>query len=234
MCRILGITNFDYNTHFEILNNFIGLAETGNILPNNTPGHIDGWGIGYYRNNKPVIIKSGNSILKEKEKALNVLKKINKTGALIFHLRKSAWKNTNSNTNSHPFACDKIILGHNGTIYDYKKLLSLIKGGKKLGKSLDSEVYLRFICSNLKNNIVQAFSNSVKFIKQHNNHSSLTCIFSDGKKMYSFREYTRYPGYYTLYSIRINKSSIVCSEPVSDKLNWKVVKPGKLNIVGCD
>jgi glutamine amidotransferase len=229
MCRILAIKNFDYKTHEQVLLSFFGLSRTGKVPENNTPGHTDGWGIGYYKNNKPILIKSGNSIIDEQKKFFTALKQINKTQNLIVHLRKSAWTGTNTKQNAHPFKSKNIILCHNGTIWDYDTLpgTSVMDGTRK---KYDSEVYLDFIMSNYTGDIKPAFEKSVAYIKKHNKHSSLTCVFSDGKKLFVYRECMKNrEWYYTLYKTQLTEgSTLVCSEPIGSNLDWTLLKNNSL------
>lgn len=102
---------------------------------------------------------------------------------------------------------------------------------RKLKHSLDSEVYLHFVVSNLHKDVRDTFRKSVTLIKQKYDHSSLTCIFSDGAKLYAYREFTKRPDYYTLYQTKLGNSTIICSEPVSDRLSWQLLKKGQLLIV---
>jgi glutamine amidotransferase len=63
---MLGLKNFEYGRHKEILENFLTLADAGKVPPGDAPGHRDGWGIGYYQNGQATVHKSGGSIKKAK------------------------------------------------------------------------------------------------------------------------------------------------------------------------
>lgn len=78
MCRMIGIKHFDYDKHKDILTGFLGLARDGKVLPGDSTGHTDGWGIGYYKNRKAVITKSGHSANIDRARILNILKTIQK------------------------------------------------------------------------------------------------------------------------------------------------------------
>ena len=45
MCRVLGITNFDYARHRRIVERFCALARCGAVMAGDPPGHEDGWGV---------------------------------------------------------------------------------------------------------------------------------------------------------------------------------------------
>ncbi|MCS7151758.1 MAG: class II glutamine amidotransferase [Endomicrobia bacterium] len=232
MCRMLGIKNFIYPKHKHIVEKFFPFAENGKVPPNSSKGHLDGWGIGWYKNGQAENYRSGKSVVEEKEKFWNVIKTISETKILIIHFRKSAWENTNSEIHSHPFKDTKsqIIFAHNGTIFDYKNLLKYIT--KDLKFCLDSEVYFNLILEyyNRKNNLKEAFLDAVKIIERNSNYTSLTCIFSEGKNLYCFRKFTKLPRYYTLYTAKIKNTQVVASEPLNKQLSWKLLPQSKLEV----
>lgn len=229
MCRMLGITNFDYDKHSELLRNFFKLAETGKTLKGDSCGHLDGWGIGWYKNSRAFIHKSGKPITKEKDAYFGLLEKIGRSLVLIAHLRKSAYSDPNTKKDAHPFKYKNVIFAHNGTICDYEKLIGQISPQDKPPyKALDSEIYARFIISRSARNLKKKLSEAVSFIRENNKYSSLTCLLTDGKTLYAYREFTKSPEYYTLYRARSGKSNIISSEPVSDKLDWEALSLTKI------
>ena len=224
---MIGLTNFDWKKHKEILENFFKLAQTGKILPGNSPGHCDGWGIGYYKNGEAVIRKSGKSILREKRKFFDTLEGIAHSHILIVHLRKSAWPETSTTQNAHPFSHKNILFAHNGTIRDYKNLLKEIaESDRPLPSALDSEVYFRYVMSFFSADLEKSFEKAVRHIKKENTYSSLTCLFSNGNKLYGYREYSKHPEYYSLYCAAFGRSKLISSEPVSPPLEWKMIRKG--------
>lgn len=226
---MIGIKNYDFRLHRGILENFLELARTGKTLNNRGEGHRDGWGAGYYAAGTASLRKSGKSAVTEKTKILGLLGKIRKSKVLIVHLRDSAWPGTNSARNSHPFECNNVIFAHNGTIRNYKKLLKDVSPtGKSVCMPLDSEAFLLHIMKSGRGKISRAFRRAVSGIKKNNKYTSLTCVFSDGKKLFAYREYTRRGDYYTLYRTDFKNSVIVCSEPVSDELKWKLLAKNEL------
>jgi len=260
MCRMLGIKNFQYNKHKEILENFFELATTGKVQKGDPPGHLDGWGTGYYRsrfrrnkNNNAFVYKSGNSVVKEKKEFFKTLERISDSKILIVHLRKSAWDKTATEKNAHPFKYKKYIFAHNGTIRDYKKLLQGIKPVlKPSANALDSEVYFRYVLNmglspndfyEIKSRgipypanagqkrVENAFKKAIQLIKNNNIYSSLTSLFSDGKSLYAYRDYKKKSQYYTLYCAKFINSVLISSEPISNKLKWNLLKKGKLFVI---
>ncbi len=211
------------------MENFFKLAEIGKVPEGSSPGHTDGWGIGHYKNGEAVVLKSGGSVIKEKNDFFSTIEKIAYPKVLVIHFRKSAWPGTNRAENSQPFKNKNILFAHNGTIYDYEKLLKNIKLDDRLHfNALDSETYFLHIMNSISLGLENAFKKSVSQIKKNNRYSSLTCIFTDGNTLYAYREYSKSPDYYTLYSVKLGNSAIISSEPISEKLNWKILRKGKL------
>ncbi len=209
--------------------NFINLAKVGRVPEGSGPGHLDGWGIGYYKQGRAVIEKSGLSILDEKDKVIDILKNIGETGILIFHLRKSAWEGTTDIKNAHPFCYKNVIFSHNGTIRDYQKLLEQINPNDAPAQDAkDTEVFFRYIMRNYTDDLNCSFHKAVETIKKENIYTAINCIFSEGSKMYVYREYTKEPDYYTLFETKQDKSIIVCSENISNKLTWQTIEKDSL------
>lgn len=223
---MLGIKNFDYNKHKAILENSFRLAQDGKILPGDSRGHSDGWGIGYYEKGKALVHKSGGSVLSEKKDFFRTLQKIARSPVLIVHLRKSAWPDTSTADSAHPFKYKNFLFAHNGTIYDYKKLLKDIASPlRPRSNALDTEVYFRYLLNSM------CLKYAVRQIQKNNKYSSLTSLFSDGTNLYAYREYRKSPDYYTLYSAQFGDAYLVSSEPVSPHLKWKILNERKLLVV---
>lgn len=234
MCRMLAIKNFSKEEHTYIIENFIKLAKTGKVPLDNPPGHLDGWGIGYYEINSAKIFKSAKPIIEEYNALNKLLDKIKHTSIFIFHLRKSAWENTNSIANSHPFKYKNLIFCHNGTIKNYEKLFHHIKlNNITLRKKLDSEIFFYLIASNFIKNkdIVVSIFEAINTIKQECNYTSLTSITSDGKNLYIYRDYTKEADYYTLYITKHKNSTIVCSEIIDKNLKWELLKEKIIKVI---
>ena len=222
---MLAVTNFDLGLHGDIIENFFALASTGNVPPGNEPGHLDGWGIGYYRNGRARVVKSGGSVINERKRFLGALKRIKRSRVLIVHFRKSAWKDTSLKEHAHPFFFKNNIFAHNGTVYDYKKLLKLIpERFLPWHEALDTEVFFRYLACNFPKHLKTAIESAAKRCR----YSSLNFLLSDGKRLYACRRYSKWPGYYTLFAAKSAGSMIVSSEPVSSKLHWMNMRQGEL------
>ena len=217
MCRMMGITNFEYRKHKAIIDRFFALARTGAVPPKNAPGHLDGWGIAWYQNGKPKVVKSGGSIITERERFYKTIQRIRVTPVLILHLRKSAWEGTSTARHAHPFSDGRHVFVHNGTITDYKKLIpAIVPRLRLLADSRDTEVMFHYIASQkpVAMSYEEKFIKAVKTIEKKNAYTSLSCLFSDGKVLYGYRRYSKLPQYYTLYQAVVGRSVIMSSEPL--------------------
>jgi len=246
MCRILAVKNFSYKKHLPVLKEFMSLATAGKVPRGSRPGHLDGWGIGYYLSNNsdggktPVVIKSGAPLTLPQEKAgfLETLKTLNKTPILFAHLRKSAWDDISSShrdgKNSHPFSYKNYLFAHNGTVRNYQKFIPLIPHKLPGEKPLDTEVIFHFIVSqieeardtdNLYTAIKKAFDRIPRISPEF---SALNSVFSDGKKIWAYRRFTREPDYYTLYLWKDGASTIISSQIISAPLTPRLISDGEM------
>jgi predicted glutamine amidotransferase len=231
MCRLLGIKNFDSKAHAEILRQFFLLAKDGAVSPGNPFGHRDGWGIGWYVDGKAKVEKSGASALDSTRKISAVIDSIGTSKVLIAHLRKSAWRDTATARHAHPFAFKNVIFAHNGTILDYQTLQrSIPKEFAPEPDSLDTEVLLRAIMDSPESSLKNKFTETVKSVITLK-YTALNILMSDGKSLYGFRDCTKYPDYYTLYSTKVGDSPMMCSEPLPAAPNWTAFKNDQLIIL---
>ena len=229
MCRMLGLKNFEYARHKEILEDFLALADTGNVLPGSKPGHHDGWGIGYYENGRAVVHKSGGSAAEEKEDFRKTCARIDRTKVLLVHLRKSSWKGTSIADHAHPFSHENFLFAHNGTIEDYKTLLMKFTGrDQPRPDARDTEVYFRYVMKFASLGAAKALKKAVQHIKKYNSYTSLSCLFSDGRNLYGYREYSHHPEYYSLYHASFGEAALISSQPLCSRLKWKMLRRGIL------
>jgi len=232
---MIGITNFDYSEHRELLENFFQLARSGKLLPGDPPGHTDGWGIGFYANGTAAVHKSGGCLLDEKDDYFSSLASIGQSPVLIVHLRKSAWPATTTAANAHPFAMGNALFAHNGTVRDYKSLIKdiTLPSVRPLDTALDTEIFFLHVMSmSGGGEMSDGFRKSTSHIRKHNTFSSLTSIFSNGKHLYGYRDYEKYDDYYTLYHAAQRNSALLSSEPVSDLLSWKPIGRQEFVVLG--
>jgi len=229
MCRLLGIINFDFNTHKGLLDEFFGLAETGKILPGDTPGHKDGWGIGFYDKGIAKTVKSGLSAIEEKTRIFETLEKLDKTTVLIAHLRKSAWKDTSSERHAHPFMFNSLIFAHNGTIKDFQKNISILdKRFVPAGDSKDTEVFFRHILQNSTGGVKPGILKSVEYVRKNNIYTALNLLLSDGKSLYALRDHAGKAGFAEYYTLFTSGNHIISSEVLGPGRGWKALNTDEL------
>ncbi len=225
MCRVLGITNFDYSRHREMIERFCTLVETGVVMAEDPPGHEDGWGLAFYRNGQLEVQKSGANLLAEIDKVNRSLSALRLSPLVILHLRKSAWANTANTRHAHPFFKDNNVFFHNGVVYDYQSLIPQIKTPGPGLDARDTEVFFYHVLSQLPacHDLGQAVLRSVAYIKRHHRYSALNCLVSDGRFLYAYRDFAKEPDYYTLYKASLNGSRFIASEPLGHALSWELM-----------
>jgi glutamine amidotransferase len=114
MCRLLGlVANKPVDIKFSL--------QRFKKFSTNNP---DGWGIGWYENNSPMVFKQGISA-NDKGSQLPELSKEVRSKIIITHVRKKTVAPA-SVINSHPFQYKNWLFAHNGFV-DGKYLLSLLK-----------------------------------------------------------------------------------------------------------
>jgi glutamine amidotransferase len=222
MCRLLGIKNFNFKKHAAALNEFLDLAESGKVPPNNSPGHADGWGVGYYRSGGAVTAKNGTSASGEMANVVGMLQEVDNTEALIVHLRKSAWPLTSTKRQAHPFEFKNRLFAHNGTILDFQKLLSETPSAFRAETdALDTEVFFRYMMQFEDLEMPEAFKKAIEYAKENTNYTSLTSLITDGKTICACREYANFhPDYYTLFHSSNGDSNVICSEKLPSIESW--------------
>ena len=227
MCRLLGVTNFEYSRHEKIVRNFCELARTGTVMAGDPPGHGDGWGLAFYQDGALVVHKSGANLLDETDRVIETLCGVGKAPVVILHLRKSAWSDTTSTRHAHPFQFDNVAFVHNGVVYGYKGLLPDITIPGLGEDALDTEVFFYHFMSASALGLGQAFLETVSLIKREYKFSALNCLFSDGTKLYAYRDYSKEPDYYSLFKSFSENSCIVSSQPLDESVPWKPMDKGE-------
>jgi len=223
MCRVLGITAFDYAKHRDIVARFCELARTGVVMAEDPPGHEDGWGLAFYRERALVVHKSGKSLLQETDRVIRILNTAEASPVMILHLRKSAWARTSSTRHAHPFYLGNTVFFHNGVVYDYQGLIPVTGLPGLAADARDTEVFFHPFMGGEPRDLQRAFLDTVAVIRQRHNYSALNCLFSDGQKLYAYRDYAKEPAYYSLYKARSDNSCLISSEPLDETLRWEMM-----------
>jgi glutamine amidotransferase len=236
----MSITNFEFSRHEQLVRNFCQLAASGNVMPGDPPGHGDGWGLAYYRNGELEVLKSGGNLLEEAGELLETLGRVGASPLVMLHLRKSAWSDTSSTRHAHPFRYDNTFFAHNGVVYGYQGLLPEMALPGLGEDALDTEVFFyHFLSAHLnsagKLGLGEAFLRTVELIGREYRFSALNCIFSDGARLYAYRDFSKEPEYYSLYKACAETSCIVSSQPIDAALCWELMEKGEfLEIPLCE
>ncbi|MBU7013948.1 MAG: class II glutamine amidotransferase [Theionarchaea archaeon] len=197
MCRMLAFMGPPCSPE-DLLTKFQRLALYGNSIDG--VGHRDGWGIGYYSHGIVLTKKAecAAESTKYTEAALEAAQKA--PHVLMAHLRKASPNTPVTDEEVHPFQIDHYLFCHNGSITQ--------RDGQPLGKTLDSVLFFRKL---RETSLIEA----VAFFRDFK-YTSLTCLLTDGVKIWAYRECTEREDYYTLYYCTRQDSVIVCSEPILD------------------
>lgn len=164
MCRLFGFRSI-INSHIHS-----SLVSAENTLYDLSQNHPDGWGVAYYMEQTPHLVKSTNCAMDDQ-----IFQKVSggvSSHTVIAHIRK-ATQGAHSILNSHPFQYGKWIFAHNGNVKNLKKikpkLLKLVdhQFTKLILGSTDSEIIFYIILSKLKkvHPLVNAEVNSQDLIK---------------------------------------------------------------------
>jgi len=231
MCRVLGITNFDYARHRGIVERFCALARSGAVMAGDPPGHEDGWGLAFYREGGLVVHKSGVNLLEETDKVFGPLSAVKTSPVMIIHLRKSAWTNTSSARHAHPFLRGNTVFFLNGVVYDYQGLLPAITLPGLEADARDTEVFFYHIMSGDRRDLGRAFLGSVATIKEKHTYSALNCLFSDGEKLFAYRDWAKEADYYSLYKAFSENSWFVSSEPLDESMQWDMMRQDEFLVI---
>ncbi len=227
MCRVLGITNFDYARHETIVARFFELARSGVVMAEDPPGHEDGWGLAFYHEGELVVHKSGVNLLEEIDKVIRILSTAKSSPVMILHLRKSAWANTSNTRHAHPFHIGNTVFFHNGVVYDYQGLIPEISLPGLGADARDTEVLFYHVMSSEAQDLGKAFLDTAALIKQKHKFSALNCLLTDGAKLFAYRDYAKEAEYYSLYKACSGNSWFISSEPLDEKMRWEMMAKGE-------
>lgn len=182
MCRLFGlIANKSVDIKFSML-------EAYNSFKTQSKKNPDGWGIGYFEKNRPVVKKSGQEAFYSEE--FNELSKEIRSDIVIAHVRYSTNDDSpNSSKNSHPFLYNSWIFAHNGTI-NKKRIIQLLRepyNENFTSDKIDSEIYFRFIMQNIdsSNNIKEAIKKTIYEINK--DATGANFLMTDGNILYACR-----------------------------------------------
>jgi len=111
MCRLFGFKS--------VINSQVhsSLVHADNALISQSLKHPDGWGVAYYLENVPHIIKSTDRALDDH--IFHQISGVVSSQVVLAHLRK-ATHGDKTILNSHPFQNGNWVFAHNGNLRDFK------------------------------------------------------------------------------------------------------------------
>lgn len=147
MCRLFGFRSvIQSQVHTSLL-------EAENALGVQSGSHPDGWGVAYYIETSPHVVKSAKAAIGDA-----IFKRVSgvvSSQTVVAHIRKTTVGDSNI-LNTHPFQYGKWIFAHNGNITNFKEkrneLLARISPHFRryiLGET-DSELIFYFLLSHLE------------------------------------------------------------------------------------
>ncbi|MBT3234672.1 MAG: class II glutamine amidotransferase [Bdellovibrionales bacterium] len=150
MCRLLGFRSIIPGQVHQ------SLLEADNALHVQSNEHSDGWGVAYYLDGAPHLLRSANSAMEDK--IFQRISGVVSSETVVAHIRRATHGKLNV-LNSHPFQYGHWIFAHNGNIKNFEQhrptLLNLVPNkmrGFILGET-DSELLFYFILSQISDTI---------------------------------------------------------------------------------
>lgn len=150
MCRIFGFRSVIQSQVHQ------SLVQAENALGVQSSDHPDGWGVSYYVQGSPHVIKSSAAALQDS--MFQKVSGIVSSETVVAHIRKST-QGANTILNTHPFQFGKWTFAHNGHIPNFKKYRSTLE--QRLNLKLkrfvlgdtDSELIFYLILSQLMDSV---------------------------------------------------------------------------------
>lgn len=237
MCRMIGVVG-QPSVPPQLFLSFRELASQGRYLSADGPGHLDGWGTGWFvRDAQPCVRKAPGPVLDKKSGYIEALARMQSDHPQIAlaHLRKAS-KGGMGAEDTHPFAADGWLFAHNGTVDDYERLpvRTHMPGG-----TTDSERLFLHLLEQMDGGVEQGVRRTVERAR-HLPYASLTFLLTNGRVLVAYREIGRPDGstgkeskrYHTLYVSFQPELCVVCSEPLPFVGGrWEQLNDGDLLIV---
>ena len=209
MCRLLGILSTKpTNGRKYLFDDQCSLYAQSYVNPKKL--QRDGWGLGYYVNGSPKMIKSEKPIYMERRRFISAINSIS-SKIIIAHIRRASnprglpRERLISIENSQPFTYDRYLFAHNGVIRIPDEVLSRLGRWRSMVEGLnDSEVYFWYIIKRMidygdsfKEALID-FQRTLwdlwsscreNYPSIDRPYQGLNAIFSDGKHLYAYAKY---------------------------------------------
>jgi len=208
MCRLFGMLSMRaLNANKYLLEDPCSLYAQSKKDPKRLQG--DGWGIGFYKNEDPILIKSEKPIYMDYEDFSSAVQQA-RSRIIIAHIRRASnprglpREKIISKENSQPFMYGKYIFAHNGTITIPDEVAETLGEWRyKIKGFNDSEVYFWFLMKelaegadlpsavkNLKATLEDLWRETrERYPDKRRPYIGLNIIISDGKNLYTYCGY---------------------------------------------
>jgi len=154
------------------------------------------------------------------------------TGAMLAHLRAASAGNVRLE-NTHPFVTNGWAFCHNGTVYGDLAP----PAGYACAGDTDSERFFLHLLARLRTgeSPEHAIEHGVRDFVVGRTYSSTTLLMTDGRSLYAYRDATKEPEYYTLFTARGPRgATFVTQEPLPGLVDLREVPNKGLVIVAPD
>ncbi len=210
MCRLFGMLSVKpCNVSKYLINDPCSLLAQSNADPKRP--QRDGWGIGYYSDGAPVVIRSSRPVYEEPERFSSVVRSAS-SRIIVAHIRRASnprglpRDRIISAENSQPFNYKEYLFAHNGVINIPDEVAERLGGWRRKLRSLnDSEVYFWYIIKEITNgatlrNALKVFEGTLsdlwhenrgKYSDKERPYVGLNIILSDGKRLYVYCKYQK-------------------------------------------
>ena len=167
MCRLFGFRSVITSQVHR------SLVSADNALMHQSSAHPDGWGVAYYVDGYPHVVKSVSSAVSD-----SLFRRVSGVVAsetVVAHLRKATVGNL-SIINSHPFQFGNWIFAHNGQIPNFEEYREAIV--EKV-----SPVYRRYILGDTDSEVIfyLLISNMARYFDVHRKGTDLSELVSEVK-----------------------------------------------------
>lgn len=231
MCRLLGLVS-QTRTEPDIFENFREQCLTGCVKSSQEPGHKDGWGLGFHKDGRMEVVKSGKDA-KSDELYSRTYPLICDSPVIVGHIRKATDAMTKGVAEfAHPFAKEGWVFAHNGSVFWSQEKKN------QFPNLIDSQIVLELILSKIRGaqNIPDKIVEVISKIVENERITALNFLLTNGKVFICYRFFNgsdpENEQYYTLCK-KIEKNRImIASEPVDkDRADWQLMEPGELVVI---
>jgi len=200
MCRLFGFRSVIQSQMHR------SLVQADNALCGLSEQHPDGWGVAYYIDGTPHVMRSTNTALSDR--MFQRVSGVVASETVVAHVRK-ATQGSLSVLNCHPFQYGRWVFAHNGDVPSFveRRELLLTHVSPRLRRYIlgdtDSEVLFFLVLTQLLRygslvsqfalaDVAAALSRAISIVREFCDHESptpslLTCLLTDGATMVGYQ-----------------------------------------------